>query len=287
MMDGERACKISAPLWEQNPYRLVSLGEIIMQYGEDEVHFGPLGNVYFGLGCLDMAAITAGASIGQQDQIQIQVLIEVCIPEMKRLGLRVSASRAQDVVDVLKGTHPGTNLHDYITVLRSSLAVELDSTVFLHVGYAEAPYYREPLDGITEDVENRFSSTLEDLREAAKCYGLGRSAASVFHAMRAAEVGLIALGKDLKVPAATDKNWGALLIEIESAIKRVSEATHGTDWRDSRQWYAEVSAQLHNFKDAWRNDVMHVHRNYNQSTAREILAATRAFMCQIARRLRE
>jgi len=91
----------------------------------------------------------------------------------------------------------------------------------------------------------------------------------------------------LKVPAARDKNWGALLVQIESAIKKVNEASHGKNWRDTRQWYAEASAQMHNFKDAWRNDVMHVHRNYNQSKASEILTATRAFMCQIATRLRE
>ena len=255
------------------------------KYAEDEFHVGPFGNVFYALGRLE-----SERGINEVDRIQVSVMLEECAKEMQRLGLRVSASNTENIIQILEGKYPGggyNKLHDFITILRNSLHIELDSTVFVHVGYSEAAYYREPLDGITEDVENQFSSTLEDLREAAKCYALGRSAASVFHAMRAAEVGLIALGKDLKVPAATDKNWGALLIEIESAIKRISEASHGTDWRDSRQWYAEVSAQLHNFKDAWRNDVMHVHRNYNQSRAREILTATRAFMCQIATRLRE
>jgi hypothetical protein len=256
-----------------------------MQYAEDEVHFGPFGNLFYALGRLEPER-----GISEIDKIQVSVMLEECAKEMKRLGLRVSASNTENIVQILEEKYPGggyDKLHDFITILRNSLHIELDSTVFLHVGYSEATYYREPLDGITEDVENRFSSTLEDLREAARCYALGRSAASVFHAMRAVEVGLIALGKDLKVQAATDKNWGVLLNQIESAIKGVGEASHGANWRDSRQWYAEVSAQLHNFKDAWRNDVMHVHRNYNQLRAREILAATRAFMCQIATRLEE
>lgn len=261
-----------------------------MQFAEDEVLFAPYVNLYYGLGALDMAALTPGASVGQRDQIMFQVFFEECVKDMKRLGLRVSAGHTEDVIRILEGTnpntHPSSKLHDQIMMLRSALSIELTQAVFLHVGSAEAEYYREPLSGLTEDVKNRFSSTLEDLREASKCYALGHSTASVFHAMRAAEVGLIALGKDLKVPAATNQNWGALLNEIKSAIKRVSEATHGTGWRDSRQWYAEVSAQLHNFKDAWRNDVMHVHRSYDQSRAREILIATRAFMCQIATRLR-
>ncbi len=281
MMVANRACETTTSIWEQHPYRLVSLWEI-MQYAEDEVHFVPFGNMFFLLGCLD-----APPSISETNAIQFSAHIEACIPDMERLGLRVSAVQAKALLEMLEGTHPVTNIHDQITALRSSLTIELDLTVFLHVKHEDARFYREPLDNITEDVENRFSSTLEDLREAARCYGLGRSAASVFHAMRAAEVGLIALGKDLKVQAATDKNWSVLLNEIESAIKRVDEASHGTNWRESRRWYAEVSAQLHNFKDAWRNDVMHVHRNYDQSRAREILAATRAFMCQIATRLQE
>lgn len=284
MMVANRACETTTPIWDQHPYRLVSLGEI-MQYAENEVHVGPFGNLFYALGRLE-----SEGEISEIDKIQISVMLEECAKEMKRLGLRVSASNTENIVQILEKKYPGggyAKLHDFITILRNSLHIELDSTVFLHIGYSEAAYYREPLDGITEDVENRFSSTLEDLREAARCYALGRSAASVFHAMRAVEIGLIALGKDLKVQAATDKNWGVLLNQIESAIKGIDEASHGANWRDSRQWYAEVSAQLHNFKDAWRNDVMHVHRNYNQSRAREILAATRAFMCQIATRLRE
>jgi HEPN domain-containing protein len=262
-----------------------------MQFAEDEVLFASYVNLYYGLGVLDFAALTPGASVGQRDQIMFQVFFEECVKDMKRIGLRVSASHTEDVIKILEGknpvTHPSSNLHDQIMVLRSALSVELAQTVFLHVGSAQAEYYREPLNGLTEDVENGFSSTLEDLREASKCFALGRSTASVFHAMRAAEVGLIALGKDLKVPAATNQNWGELLIQIEQAIKRVGEATHGANWRNSRQWYAEASAQLHNFKDAWRNDVMHVHRSYTQSRAQEILTATRAFMCQIATRLSE
>lgn len=260
-----------------------------MDYGENEVHLGPFGNLYYGLGCLDIAAMS-GVSIHQRDQIQLQVLIEVYIPEMKRLGLALSAKHAEDVVKILEGkdpTLPITSLHDYITMLRSSLVVELDATAFLAVGSPGTGYYRNPLDGVSEETQDRFSSTLEDLGEAARCYALGRYTASVFHCMRAVEVGLIALGHDLKVAAAKNKNWQELLNEINKAIKQVSEKTHGAKWRDQRQWYSEVSAHLQVIKDAWRNDVMHVHRSYNQARAREILHATRAFMCQLAARLKE
>ena len=285
----ERACQ-TIPPWEGEPYRLVSLGNI-MQFAEDEVVLGAFGNFYYGLGALDLAAMTPGASVGQRDEIMFTVFFEEAIKDMKRLGLRVAASHTEDVVKILEGnnphTHPRAKLHDHVTILRSALAIELAQTVFLHVSSAEANYYREPLDGITDDVHDRFSSTLEDLRESAKCYALGRPAASVFHAMRAAEVGLMALGKDLMVPAATNKNWHDLLVQIEQAIKRIDEKSHGSNWRDDRQWYSDAATQLRYFKDAWRNEVMHAHQSYSESRAREILTATRAFMCQIATRLPE
>ncbi|MEX0683903.1 MAG: hypothetical protein WD472_10680 [Dehalococcoidia bacterium] len=260
-----------------------------MQFAEEEVQFGPFANYCYMLGALDFAAINGGG-LSETDRIQTEVIVQVAIKDMKTLGLRVAASNAGDVLEMLQGKHPHSSpkaLHDYITIARSSLTVELSSTVFLHVASSDADYYREPLDGVSEDVRERFPSTLEDLREAAKCYALNRSTACVFHAMRVAEGGLIALAKRLKVQAANDKNWHALLVDIEKAIKQISEASHGSDWRSERQWYSDASAQLHNFKDAWRNEVMHVHQTYTPSRAREILSATRAFMCQIATRLKE
>lgn len=285
-----RACSATPP-WIGNPYRLVSLREILMQYADEEVFFTPFANALFALGYFDTVVTTDGLTISGRGLVEISVFLDICAREMERLGLRVAAKQAKELSAEIYGCATGKgdvrSPHDQVTILRSTLATEMESTVFLHVTNAEAAYYREPLDGVTEEVQERFSSTLDDLRESARCYALGRSAASVFHAMRAVEVALIALGRDLNVPSANTKNWQELLNEIGAAIKQVSEKTHGASWRESRQWYAEVSAQLHNFKDAWRNDVMHVHRSYNQSRAREILHATRAFMGQIATRLRE
>lgn len=253
-------------------------------YAEDEFHVGPFANVFYALGRLEPLA-----GISQVDIIQIVVMLETCAKEMERLGLRASAGYTKELVEILEDKYPGGGqgkLHDFITLLRHSLHMEMDATVFFHVGDSDAAYYREPLDGINDDVQNNFGSTLEDFREAARCYALGRSTASVFHSMRAWEVGLIALGRDLKVAAAANKNWQVLLNDIGAAIKAINPSS-GPDWKQQQEWYSDAAAQFRYVKDAWRNTVMHVHQSYTQQRAREILFATRAFMCQIAPRLHD
>jgi HEPN domain-containing protein len=281
MMVANRACEAVIAPWEQNPYRLVSLREIVMTYAEDEVHFVPLGNLFFLLGGVD-----APASVGPKTVLQLSALVEACIPEMERLGLRVSAVHAKLLMQMLDGTHPVINIHDQITGLRTSLGVELDQTLFLHVKYEDGRFYRDPLDGVSNDVHDNFSSVLEDCREAARCYALGRYNASVFHSMRVLEIGLIALGSNLNVPAAANKNWHELLKQIEKAVDEIGPSSD-PDWRANRQWYSDAATQFRYVKDAWRNDIMHVHQPYTQRRAQEVLMATRSFMCQIATRLQE
>src|SRR5437867_13168966 len=66
-----RACKESAPPWVGNPYRLISLGEIIaMLFKGDEVFITPVGNLFFTLGALEVAA--KGGTVGQRDMIQFE-----------------------------------------------------------------------------------------------------------------------------------------------------------------------------------------------------------------------
>jgi hypothetical protein len=157
----------------------------------------------------------------------------------------------------------------------------------VNISASDAQHFRKPLEGMSEDAINNFSSVLEDLQEASHCYALRRYSASVFHSMRVAEIGLIALGNDLSVPAAQNKNWEVLINEVEKAIKAIDSQSHGANWREDRQWYADVAVQFRYFKDAWRNEVMHVRQEYGPQHSRAILDSTRAFLNQIASRLHD
>ncbi len=109
-----------------------------MQYADDEFQTGPFTNLFYILGRLDMGPL------GQEDLIGCEVMLEIAHKEMARFGLRVSASSAQNIIDILKNRHSSTNLHDHIMMLRNALHTELDAAVFLPIDHSAARFYREP-----------------------------------------------------------------------------------------------------------------------------------------------
>lgn len=286
-----RSGSAALAVWEAEPNKLVSLWGIVVAgiYTDDEFITGPFNNLFFMLGRLDDDPMNTPAQ-----RYQVALMAEQAAKYMEQWGLRVSASHTQDLHRIIKiwtstGEYPigGASIHDLVTLIRQALHIELERTVFLNVREADALYYREPLHEVTEETVSNFASALEDMREASRCFALRRYSASVFHSMRVAEIGLIALGNDLSVPAARNKNWEVLINEIEKAIKAIDAQSRGANWRDDRQWYADAAVQFRYFKDAYRNEVMHVHQEYGPQHSRAILDSVRAFMNQIATRLHD
>jgi hypothetical protein len=270
----------------EHPFRLISLKEILMIYADDEFQVGPFVNLAFVLGRLE-----APAPVGERDAILFEVILERCIEDMDRFGLRVSARNTKDVVKILKGIHPSTNLHDYITVLRSGLSVELESTLFKSVDASVARMYREPRRDWEEVIE-RFPDSVSDIEESSKCYALGRYAASVFHSVQVIEHGLLALGEFMELP---DPKSG--FTAVANALQRVKDTSYQDRTDFERKHYAffeQVNGSVHAIKDAWRNKVNHAQgklvvmtADFSPAVAQEIYIATRAFMRRLATDLPE
>jgi hypothetical protein len=106
----------------------------------------------------------------------------------------------------------GIGLHSQVKELLYRISDELGDRFFLSLDKDSVPYYRqsEPLFGLA--VERRFPSASEDISEAGKCLGLGRSTASVFHLMRAMELAVVEIGRLLGVTVVDQNNvdleWG-------------------------------------------------------------------------------
>lgn len=76
--------------------------------------------------------------------------------------------------------------------LRTSLARDLNESVFLFLSLPDTKYYQqEQLFG--SEVFESFPSARYDVGEAGNCYVLGRHTACVFHCMRILEKGLHAI----------------------------------------------------------------------------------------------
>jgi hypothetical protein len=80
--------------------------------------------------------------------------------------------------------------------------------------------------------------------------------------MRAAEVGLWALGKDREVPLAQSgkiefAEWGAIIGELETAIKAIQQWPNSATKEDAHKFYNSAVVEIRAFNDGWRRHSAH------------------------------
>lgn len=254
-----------------------------MEYAEDEFQFGPFANLLYAVGTLGNIADNAN------NRAHVVALLERGIEDMNRLGFRVSARSTQDVIAMFKGEMPGSNLDDYIMLMRSALMIELESTVFLPVDASNARFYREPRNNWEEVIE-RFPNAVSDIEESNKCYALGRYAASVFHSIQVLEHGLLALGTFMQI---TDPKSG--FTAVANALQRVTTKKYQdlTEFEQTNlPFFEQLNGSVQAIKDAWRNKVSHAQgkaivmtADFSPAVTMEIIFATRGFMRRLATEL--
>jgi len=156
----------------------------------------------------------------------------------------------------------------FTTVLHDELA----SITFLSVTGSHRNYYVSPLEG-WEDVVNAFPDTAFEVTESSKCYALNRHTATVFHIMRAVEIGILALLKSIG-KTSPSMSWGSYIQMIEVHTKQNPAPVN-------KDVLVEVVAHLRSVKDAWRNGTMHVDKKFTSEEAWEIYNASKSILRSI------
>ena len=170
---------------------------------------------------------------------------------------------------------PVADVSAVISTLCASVETEFEGRLVIATGMSGARLFKpkEPLFG--NEVEAKFSQISEDISEAGKCLALGRYTASVFHLMRTLEATLKVLGDKLGVTVIdkhnSDLEWGIILANIKVAVDKIPKSVEKTNW-------SSVASLLTHVKIAWRNRTMHPKQTYTEEEAKEIFAASRAFM---------
>lgn len=166
---------------------------------------------------------------------------------------------------------------------------ELKSKLFLFVPPHMASYYEN--DKIFSDrAKIAFPSVYSEIKLAGNCFALSLHTACVFHCMRAAEIGVRVLGKDLNVSPARPielAEWANVLDQIDAKINAMKSLPKGHAKDDDLRFYSVSAAQFRYFKDAWRNRVAHARVNYGEDEAKKVLDHTRDFFDLISERLTE
>lgn len=174
-------------------------------------------------------------------------------------------------------------------ILWRAVIAELRSKLFVFVPPHRAKYY-EPKGFFSDQVIKAFPQASKEMHAAADCFALEQFTASVFHSMRAAEIGVRALASAVGAtfPHPLDRmEWQPILNGIQGELTKLG-STVRTPARDADlQFYAEASAQFRFFKDGWRIHVAHARETYTESQALEVLEHARSFFEQISARLSE
>ena len=219
-------------------------------------------------------------------------LIEEWTPILSDYGLHLSREQAGRITRTLRTSRPRTDL-ELAGMLESFLERLIDecgSVAFIALSAKEKNYYvpLEPIFGNEVHVKFPKEGAFE-IDEAAKCLGLARPTASVFHLMRTMEVGIKALSRCLSIPdpiKPSERNWGKMLGNIKGELAKrwpnSADRVHGDG-----QFFEAVYGLLEGVKNPWRNATMHVENKYTDDEAEHIFFAVRAFMTKLASRCDE
>jgi hypothetical protein len=197
--------------------------------------------------------------------------------------LQLSFNSAVKIEGCLKNGEAFTGqLSSYIEELQGRVSEELQARMVFCLSSEMTKYYdqKQPLFG--QEVDDAYPSSRFDITESGKCLAFARPTACVMHLMRALEPPLQAMAKEFSVSAARD-NWHEVLRLIEKAVLDV----HPKADADRKEFFSGACAQFRFFKDAWRNHAMHARVKYTEEEADIIFRSVKAFMRQLADRLRE
>lgn len=172
--------------------------------------------------------------------------------------------------------------------IQETLVDELEQRLILCLPSDKSSLYTGH-DLFGPDAARNFPSAAREITEAAKCLALNRNTACVFHLMRVMEIALRALGHSLNEPQLDPKrnpSWETILRRCDQEMQKPL-AQRSPEWQQDESFYSTATANLRAVKDAWRNPTMHVEQTYDDETASEVWNSVRAFMRQIAVRLKE
>lgn len=218
----------------------------------------------------------------------ISVYVESFKYEANNLGARLSVVAAERLLSALNANPCEVNVGQAVAAIddiESRFADYLVEIKMFALSPQEASFL-ESADFLIEleGFSVKYPSAAFEVEEAAKCIALGRYTASVFHAMRALEVGIKALSARLGIPNPTkpaEKNWGLILKAIDTKIDELwprSSRLSGTEGAA----FEELHASLDAVRNPWRNATMHVETIYAPHEALHIIRCSAFFLRKLS-----
>lgn len=198
-----------------------------------------------------------------------------------------------------------------LDILTHRIEHELEKLVFGYIPIEKVDcFQQEELFG--KEVFDNFPSAREEIKEAGTCYAHGTYTATVFHLMRAVEVGAKAMVYEMKADKhiTTDVvvkgqkkkkkipielcDWQKLIGGLNKALVEL-EKGKATNLRkkETHAYFSQAVFQFSTMKDAWRNIISHGHevaenrKLYLEGETKDIMNNARQFLQHLAKRVKE
>jgi hypothetical protein len=172
-----------------------------------------------------------------------------------------------------------------IKVLRDAFNDDLEEQKIFIPDQNKAERYNQEFP-FGEKVFNAFHDARRDVKGAADCYATDNDTACVFHCMRAAEYGLKALAKRLRVSKKKiDKlQWGPIIRDL----RRKSEELHQrkvkpSPNREQQLEYYQAAIDKCSYFNNMRDDAMHGRGHYDDADASRALTNVEEFLQLLAK----
>jgi hypothetical protein len=211
-------------------------------------------------------------------------LVMSILEPMEKHCLALALDSAQDQIartrTFLATGGPCSECVRLLEELYSRVMGQLKRRYFLYLPLSDVDYFTDKCP-FGRDVADALPGAAYDIEEASKCYATDRHTACVFHLMRVMELGVAHLAKALmKAKIDLDRPWGAILGDIDAAIKALPGAKHGAKRKDKSRFnmFSEAAAHLRHVKNAWRDTTMHPKRTYTKEEAKDLLANVKSFV---------
>ena len=155
---------------------------------------------------------------------------------------------------------------------------------------ADKVEYFEQHDLFGEGVSSAFPSAQPEIKDAGNCLAADLYTAAVFHLMRAAEHGLRALARHLRVKMSVQLEyacWEEVIRAIDKKLVVLRTKSRGKKKSEALEFYRLTLSECEMMKDVWRNPVAHARRRYNEVEAISVCSRVRDFMQRLSERVKE
>ncbi len=255
-----------------NAFKLWSLLEMLKVEAVDFIAIGQLFQDFSSL-----------FPLSEHQHAELTNFLRAVKSHCEKLNLKVSINLLENAEDF--PPHTKRELDIYQKAIESELA----SHLFFHVPTERATFHESNFN-LEEPIIKNFPNSSKEILRACNCYAFGEFTASVFHSMRAAEVGLRALADKLGVtlPFPLElADWQDLINKIDSAIRDMNKLPKTAQKDEDLKFYSSAVSQCFFFKEAYRKHVAHARETYDQRQALKIASDTLEFLAILAAKLSE